>query len=368
MDKRQIGLALSGGGMRALVFHLGVLKWLASNGQMEEIAQISSVSGGSLCAGLVFAHSEGKWPKSNEFLGEILPKIEEIILSNDIQLSAMLRLFPFWLHRRTRLLARVMGDKWQIGGVLMKELDHSPLWSANCTTYETGRRFRINQHEMGDFWLGFAHGHNMLVVEAMAASAGFPLLIGPYSLRWKDFSWQAADMPPNMPPPADFKPPRRYHLWDGGVYDNLGLEALFHISDAPSGGRLAEGINHIIVSNAGQSIGFKRRGIALSSRARRLLDIAMEQVGALRSRTIGSHIRQMGNGIHLRIGRSATEILEHAPLDFAQKRRIIVESLPMHQARYVRDYKTTLRTPSPQDFALILRHGYEVARCNAAFL
>jgi len=368
VSKRRIGLALSGGGMRALVYHLGVLKWIAEQGVMDEIVRISSVSGGSLCAGLVFVHSNGKWPSNSEFLGHTLPKIKEIILANDIQLTAMLRLFPFWLHRRTKLLARVMEDKWEIGSIAMKDLTYEPLWDANCTTYETGMRFNINQKEMGDFMVGIVHGHGILVAEAMAASAGFPFLIGPYSLRWKDFRWQQAALPPNMPQPPEFKPPRHYHLWDGGVYDNLGLEALFHISSNPAGGRLSDDIDHIIVSNAGQSSGFKRRGLSLSSKAKRLLDIAMDQVGTLRTRTINSHIRQMHNGIHLRIGRSATEILEHAPINFAEKRRIIAESLPQHQAHYVRNYKTTLRTPTPQDFDLIMRHGYEVARCNSAFL
>jgi len=366
MGKKRIGLALSGGGIRALIFHLGTLKWLAEQRMMEDIAQISSVSGGSLCAGLIFVHSGKKWPSSSEFLNHTLPKIEEIVLNNDIQVAAMLRLFPFWLHRRTRLLAKVMSDKWQIGEIAMKKLAHEPLWDANCTTYETGKRFRINQQEMGDFVVGVAHGHDMLVADAMAASAGFPFLIGPYALRWKDFDWTAAVLPPNMPKMAEFKPPRRYHLWDGGVYDNLGLEALFHISSDPTGGRLVDDIDHIVVSNAGQQSGFKRRG--LSSSPKRLLDIAMEQVGVLRTRTINSHIRQMHNGMHCRIGRSAAEILELAPIDFAKKRRIIAESLPQHQARFVRDYKTTLRTPTEADFRLIMRHGYETARCNAAFL
>jgi len=140
----------------------------------------------------------------------------------------------------------------------------------------------------------------------------------------------------------------------------LGLEGLFHISDSPSGGRLTDDINYIIVSNAGHTSGFKRRG--LSSSPKRLLDIATDQVGALRSRTINSHIRQLNNGLHLRIGRTPADILENAPQDFTEKRRIIKESLPAHQARFVRDYKTTLRTPTTQDFALIMRHGYETAK------
>ena len=47
-DQVNVGLALSGGGIRALVFHLGVFKCLAEIGYWERISIISSVSGGSL--------------------------------------------------------------------------------------------------------------------------------------------------------------------------------------------------------------------------------------------------------------------------------------------------------------------------------
>jgi NTE family protein len=46
----QIGLALSGGGIRAAVFHLGVLRRLAEQEFLENVSQISTVSGGSLRA------------------------------------------------------------------------------------------------------------------------------------------------------------------------------------------------------------------------------------------------------------------------------------------------------------------------------
>ena len=44
----QIGLALSGGGVRATVFHLGVLARIAEDDLLESVSIISSFSGGSL--------------------------------------------------------------------------------------------------------------------------------------------------------------------------------------------------------------------------------------------------------------------------------------------------------------------------------
>lgn len=56
----RIALALSSGGFRATVFHLGVLARLAKENQLENITYLSTVSGGSLCAGLVYAANNYK--------------------------------------------------------------------------------------------------------------------------------------------------------------------------------------------------------------------------------------------------------------------------------------------------------------------
>ena len=57
MELHNIGIALSGGGIRATIFHLGLFKWLAENGLLEEVKRVSSVSGASLCVGLIYTHN-----------------------------------------------------------------------------------------------------------------------------------------------------------------------------------------------------------------------------------------------------------------------------------------------------------------------
>jgi predicted patatin/cPLA2 family phospholipase len=54
---RRIGLALSGGGVRAAVFHLGVLKRVAAENLLEEVSAVSTVSGGSLITAAM-----SRWP------------------------------------------------------------------------------------------------------------------------------------------------------------------------------------------------------------------------------------------------------------------------------------------------------------------
>ena len=50
---RDIGLCLSGGGYRAAVFHLGSLLRLNEAGLLPRLRTVSSVSGGSIVAGLL---------------------------------------------------------------------------------------------------------------------------------------------------------------------------------------------------------------------------------------------------------------------------------------------------------------------------
>jgi NTE family protein len=53
----RIGLALSGGGIRAAVFHLGVLRRLAFERLLESVSVVSTVSGGSLVAAAIVSRN-----------------------------------------------------------------------------------------------------------------------------------------------------------------------------------------------------------------------------------------------------------------------------------------------------------------------
>ena len=45
---KRIGLALSGGGFRATLFHLGVVRFLRDTHLLQQVNEIASVSGGSI--------------------------------------------------------------------------------------------------------------------------------------------------------------------------------------------------------------------------------------------------------------------------------------------------------------------------------
>ena len=81
----KIGLALSGGGFRATVFHLGVLARLAEENRLEDITFISTVSGGSLCAGLVYAKSGFAWPSSSHYRDKVIPEAHRLLTTEDLR-------------------------------------------------------------------------------------------------------------------------------------------------------------------------------------------------------------------------------------------------------------------------------------------
>src|SRR5215470_7522604 len=58
---KKIGLALSGGGFRASLYHLGLLRFLQDAGLLSQVTHITSVSGGSVMA----AHLALNWDRYN---------------------------------------------------------------------------------------------------------------------------------------------------------------------------------------------------------------------------------------------------------------------------------------------------------------
>ncbi|HJT36080.1 MAG TPA: patatin-like phospholipase family protein, partial [Pirellulales bacterium] len=58
-DRKRIGLALSGGGFRATLFHLGMVRFLRDAGILPSVTHITSVSGGSVLA----AHLVLNWDR-----------------------------------------------------------------------------------------------------------------------------------------------------------------------------------------------------------------------------------------------------------------------------------------------------------------
>jgi len=321
----KIGLALSGGGIRAAIFHLGVMKFMAEAGIFSQISSISSVSGASMCMGLIFAANENKWPTENGFIKKILPIAREIILKKNIQKAALRRLTfsPIKWNNRVGVLAKMLEKKWGIFGNL-QDLPPFPYWEINCTTFETGGRFRFRRDYMGDNLIGYVQQPKLPISHMIAASAAFPVLIGPYELDTNGLRFTQDKFGHEK----NASVLKKYTLWDGGVYDNLGLDALHKI-----GGALDEKINFLIVSNAGAPLDLKNYGRPAQN-LRRLLEISSAQCEALRVREFSANVLRKNKGLYLKISKN---------------------------------YPTTLNSPHEKDFDEIFDNGYETMKKEYGF-
>jgi predicted acylesterase/phospholipase RssA len=63
----RIGLALSGGGFRATLFHLGVVRFLFEIGALKHVSRVSAVSGGSILGAHLVLNWERYTSSNNEF-------------------------------------------------------------------------------------------------------------------------------------------------------------------------------------------------------------------------------------------------------------------------------------------------------------
>jgi NTE family protein len=356
-----IGLALSGGGVRAAVFHLGLLGRLAADDLLEQVTFVSTVSGGSLGTGLIYSLSGNRWPTSDEYLGTVAPRARRCLTGKDLQLDAVFRLVTRpWhlLYGRAKLLAESIEHLWGVRG-LVNELPDEPRWVINATAYESGKNWRFMRKRMGDYKLNQTPEPAFPLASAMAASAAFPILIGPLVLRTKDFAWSRftgesrhAALPTETEVPS-------VHLWDGGVYDNLGVEPLFK----PGGKRYRDEYNFLIVSDASTPLGIERP--FPFRRARRLINIAMDQVRSLRARQLVEHFASCpGSGAYMKVGNTAQYILKQAGVDEEEVAAAVSSCLSQKDAELAVAHKTTLRRPSKEEFDRLYRHGWEVADCT----
>lgn len=211
-----IAVTLSGGGFRATLSGLGVLRFLADAGMLDQVRHVSSVSGGSVANGMFAA----QYPSIRDqgFTGEafdalVLRPMVQAVSSRSLRRAMLQRAWRI-LGRDTRtdLLADEL-DRWFYDGLLLEELPLGCRFVINAANTSTGVRFMFERDLVGDYVIGRipASGTGLRLAQAVAASAAVPGLLAPLVLRRLEFPCQQG---------------RVVRLADGGVYDNSGLEAV----------------------------------------------------------------------------------------------------------------------------------------------
>lgn len=372
-ERKRIGLALSGGGMRAAAFHAGVLLYLAERGLLEEVTHISSVSGGSLYTGLVLAASRYRWSSSANYIEVAHPWVRKTLVGHSLQTRtlAMLILNPAnWRYAlsRANVVAQTIRSLWGVEATL-RDLPNLPVWSINGTTGETGRRFRFKGRRMGDYELGYTDVSNMPLCEAMAVSAAFPGGIGPLVLNAEDFTWHKREQWGASAGEMPYKPPfKRVHLYDGGLYDNLGIEPLFDVGRQAIKESEQGNVDFLLISDAGAALPRKAIPHSLNPlRFKRIADIALDQTRALRVRALVNFLQQHPTkGAYLQLGANPEVSIRRFKVgreDLAA-RLLAQEWLVGDAVMKAALHPTNLKKMDAGDFDLLSRHGYETAKWN----
>lgn len=251
-----IGIALSGGGSRAIAFHLGCLRTLHRLGILQRARVMSTVSGGSVI-GAMWAVHEGSFEdfearvRATLAEGFVHPAIRTAFTTSE-GLKALLsfttlvlawawsippRLFAWAMHRiagaagtaspegnrwmprrfasRTTLLCRTFDRLLFTNRTLGSLAPGKPNLVVVAAELTTGSAFYFTSQEAGSWRIGKLDPRKESLAHAVAASAAFPLLL------------PALDETPTFRKRDGSLRVERVTLTDGGVYDNLGLAPLW---------------------------------------------------------------------------------------------------------------------------------------------
>jgi NTE family protein len=216
-----LALCLSGGGYRAMLFHLGTLWYLNDAGYLPKLDRISSVSGGSITAGVLGLQwrrltfdATGKATNFN-----IVVDAVRTLAHNTIDAGGVIRgiLTPF-----TSVGDRIIASykKLVFGDATLQDLPDKPLFVINATNVQTGSLFRFSKPYLGDWRIGLMNQPRTGLAEAVAASSAFPPVLSPARLTFRHEQWTTLNTDQCGKPPFTTK----VVLTDGGVYDNMGIE------------------------------------------------------------------------------------------------------------------------------------------------
>jgi NTE family protein len=215
-----IALCLSGGGFRAMLFHLGSLWRLNELGYLARLARVSSVSGGSITAG-VLAHG---WSAldfddagiARGFRTAVVDPLRRLGgRTVDIQAILLGALLPGTIG------SRLVGaySRHLFADATLQDLPDRPRFVFNSTNLQSGVLWRFSKPYMADYRVGTIEAPRQHLALAVAASSAFPPVLSPVKLKLSLDSYKPGT---GTLQSAEFR--ERPVLTDGGVYDNLGLE------------------------------------------------------------------------------------------------------------------------------------------------
>ncbi len=295
----KLGLALSGGGFRATLYHLGVIRFLRDADILKDVSQITSVSGGSVLG----AHLALHWDRYNGSDEEFEAAAVELIhfVQMDVR-NRIVRRIPLTAIGHTIQRVLLLGanrrltrpglleqyyEKHLYGDRCLFELPKTPelhILSTNVSegcVCAFGREGLIIQHRSPGGGNHFEEIRTGLATIPMAvtASSAFPGFFPPLPLKGSEVGARAGEFD-------------RYAFTDGGVYDNLGVRMFRFMGKSWSqcnemveseAASTPHGFDTVLVSDAGGEFSVFERGQSggLVKTALRASDILWDRVSQL---------------------------------------------------------------------------------------
>lgn len=298
-----VGLALSGGGARAIAFGLGCLRALHDCDVLRHVRVVSGISGGSVLAAM-WAYGPERFAEFDDAVTTMLRTglqrdlVRRALAPRALARGAVgtIRAAPFIPgHRsrtftRTELLVQVLQSRL-FGSRDLSEVTHPGLATViSATDLTTTNAVRFGSATSSCS----AYGRivdRVPVADAVAASAAYPLLL-PALTRNYEFE--------------DSQGIRHKHtltMTDGGVYDNLGLSPLMP-GRSPSYTSHVHCLDHLIVVDAGRGRIHRRGPSHLPARLQRSFDIlyAKAQDGMRAQLNLAAGSGQIRGFVHAYLG------------------------------------------------------------------
>jgi NTE family protein len=336
-----IALCLSGGGYRAMLFHVGAIWRLNDAGLLPRLDRISSVSGGSITAGVLGL----AWNKlgfdaqgvGTCFADRVVAPLRALAAKTIDRRAIMGGLLLPCVSISEKVAAAYR--KHLFGAATLQSLPDRPRFVINATNVQSGVLWRFAKPYMRDYRVGEIKNPQVPLAQAVAASSAFPPVLSPMRLRLSP-----SDFTPNSGHDLHHEPfTRTAVLTDGGVYDNLGLETAWKRYDT------------ILVSDAGAKTppqGKPNRDWI--RHAIRILDIVDNQVRSLRKRQlIDSYESGLRKGTYWGIG-----------TDIAHYRLPDAFACPTARTHELAETPTRLRRMDAKLQERLINWGYAV--CDAA--
>jgi len=336
-----VALCLSGGGYRAMIFHLGTLWRLNEFGYLKKIKRISSVSGGSITSAVLGMNWSTLEFDSAGVAGNFPSQVVEPVrglAEKTIDRKAIFTgiLTPGSISDKVADAYR----KYLFGDKTLQDLpDDPPRFVINATNVQSGALWRFMKPYMRDWKVGEVKNPEVPLAVAVAASSAFPPVLSPAELELDE-----SDFTPGSGAGLQKKPyTTDVILSDGGVYDNLGLETAW------------KRYKTILVSDAGGQMEPEpdpKRDWA--GHVYRVLNIIDNQVRSLRKRqVIDSYVQGVRTGAYWGI---RTNIQDYGLAD--------AMNCPFEKTLELANVATRLKRLESETQKRIVNWGYAV--CDAA--